>query len=119
MLVGEHMALLNHPLLPPLAPLPCGVVVIGGSAGGIPALIGLLSALPADFPIPILAVQHLPAALPSILPAILGWRTKLRVKWAADGEVIAPGTVHVAPPDRHLLAAPGGRTLLSDAARIG
>ena len=98
-----------------------GVVAIGGSAGGIQALITLLSALPAEFPLPILVVQHLPPnpLLPSMLPDILGKRTALSVKWAQDGEAMVPGTVYVAPPDRHLLVAPLRRLALSSAARIG
>ena len=93
--------------------------MIGGSAGGIPALAAVLAALPADFPIPILVVQHLSAKLPSKLPVALGWRTGLRVKWAEDGEPARPGTVHVAPPDQHLLVAPGPRLALSSAERVG
>ena len=95
------------------------VVVIGASAGGIPALIAILSALPADFGIPILVVQHLPAKSPSMLPSILGWRTPLAVRWAADGEVMAPSTVYVARPDHHLLIGRDRRLALSDAARAG
>ena len=94
-------------------------VVIGGSAGGIPALIALLSSLPADFPCPILLVQHLSATLPSQLPAVLGYRTALRVKWAEHGEAIRPGTVYVAPRDRHLVVEPGPRIALSWADRVG
>jgi two-component system, chemotaxis family, protein-glutamate methylesterase/glutaminase len=95
------------------------VVVIGGSAGGIPALIALLSSLPADFPCPILLVQHLSATLPSQLPAVLGYRTALRVKWAEHGEAIRPATVYVAPRDRHLVVNPGHRIALSSANRAG
>lgn len=95
------------------------VVAIGGSAGGISALIGVLSSLPATFPLPILVVQHLSATLPSRLPEVLGWRTPLRVKWAEHGEALAPGTVYVAPPDRHLLVGAGHRVALSSAERVG
>lgn len=94
------------------------VVVIGGSAGGIPALIQLFAALPADFGLPILVVQHLSAKMPSGLPEVLGWRSPLRVKWAEAGELMKPGTVYVAPPDRHLLIGPGSRIVLSSAERI-
>lgn len=124
MLAGEHIAMPNLNALPPPADrlaLPPGydVVVIGGSAGGIPALISLLSALPAAFPLPVLVVQHLSTRMPSMLPKVLGWRTDLRVKWAEDGERMRPGTVHIAPADRHLLARPGHRLALSSAPRVG
>jgi two-component system chemotaxis response regulator CheB len=95
------------------------VIVVGASAGGIPALIAILAALPQDFPIPILIVQHLAARAPSVLPTILGWRTRLAVRWAADGDELAPSHIYVAPPNRHLVIGPGGRLALSDAERIG
>ena len=120
------MPLLERPLFP--APSDClalgpayGVVVIGGSAGGITALIDVLGALPEDFALPVLVVQHLSAkrALSSQLPAILGWRTRLRVTWAEHGERLAPGTVYVAPADQHLTVAPGERIALSAAPPVG
>jgi two-component system chemotaxis response regulator CheB len=124
MSVSGHIAVLDPGLdldvLDHSAPaLAHDVVVVGGSAGGIPVLIKLLSALPAHFPLPILVVQHLSATLPSRLPDVLGWRTPLRVKWAEDGEALEPGTVYVAPPDRHLLVRPENRIALSSADRVG
>ncbi len=44
---------------------------------------------------------------------ILGRRTNLRVKQAQDGDYLAPATVYVAPPDRHLLVNPDGSLSLS------
>ena len=124
MFAGEHTALVDVNVLPPssdrLAPvLGYDIVVIGGSAGGIPALCSLLSALPGDFPFPILVVQHLSAKLPSSLPAVLGRHTNLNVKWAENGERPRPDTVYVAPPDRHLLVRPGPRLALSSAECVG
>ena len=95
------------------------LVVIGGSAGGIPALQQLLSALPEDFPLPILLVQHLSAMLPSKLPQVLGYRTRLKAKWAEDGEALRPATVFIAPPDRHLLVRADRRIGLSSVERVG
>jgi two-component system, chemotaxis family, protein-glutamate methylesterase/glutaminase len=97
--------------------LPHDVVVIGASAGGIPALISLLSALPANFRLPILVVQHLSAEAPNYLPRVIGRRTALAVKWAGHGEPMLPRTVYVAPPNQHLLVGPGCRITLSSAAR--
>jgi two-component system chemotaxis response regulator CheB len=95
------------------------LVAIGGSAGGIPALNALLSLLPPSFPLPILVVQHLSAKLPSHLPAVLGQRTKLRCKWAEDGEIPEGGTVYVGPADRHMLVMPDRRLHLSDGPKRG
>jgi two-component system chemotaxis response regulator CheB len=108
-----------RPELPARSPLPLGrIVAIGGSAGGIRAAVEILSLLPADFPLPILFVLHLSALLPSRLVEVLAFKTKLRVKWAQWGERALPGTVHVAPPDRHLLLEPNGRLALSDSDRV-
>jgi two-component system chemotaxis response regulator CheB len=86
-----------------------GVVGLGGSAGGINVLMQILPVLPAIFQIPILVVQHLRRRAPtSILPTVLGYNTRLRVKWAEDGERPCGGTVYVAPWDRHLTIALGG-----------
>jgi two-component system chemotaxis response regulator CheB len=104
----------SHPTDRPLA---YGAVVIGASAGGVSALQLLLAALPGDFPLPILVVQHLSPTLPSELPAVLGYRTPLRVRWAEDGLVLRPGTVYVAPPDQHLLFGSPLRISLSSADR--
>lgn len=95
------------------------LVVIGASAGGIPALISVLSALERDFPLPILIVLHLTKRSPSILPSVLGWRTALPVQWAEDGGTMLPSTVYVAPPDQHLLVEPDLRMRLSHGNPIG
>lgn len=83
---------------------PFDVVVIAGSAGGIHALTALLAALPEDFPAGIVVVQHLPPAARyrSALDRVVQRATKLRVKWAEEGERIHPGAVFLAPQDRHL-----------------
>ncbi len=73
-------------------------VGIIASAGGIPALLDLLPALPPSIPFPIIIAQHLPAALPSNLPAILAYRVALPVKWAEAGERPRAGTVYLSPP---------------------
>ncbi|HWB48110.1 MAG TPA: chemotaxis protein CheB [Stellaceae bacterium] len=93
-------------------------VVIGASAGGISALMTVLEGLPANFALPILVVQHIAAEKASQLPAVLGWRTRLAVKWAEDGEIAEAGTVYIAPPDQHLLLQAGGRLVLSSADRV-
>lgn len=79
-----------------------GVVAIGGSAGGIEALINILTRLPAAFNIPILVVQHLPRTSESKLPLVLSRWTSLKVKWAEHAEQLCGGTVYVAPLNYHL-----------------
>jgi chemotaxis response regulator CheB len=74
-----------------------GVIGIVGSAGGISALIELLSLLPADFPFPVIVAQHLAPCGPSILPEVLMQRGRLSVKWAENGESPRASTVYIIP----------------------
>jgi two-component system chemotaxis response regulator CheB len=79
------------------------VVAIVGSAGGIGAMQVVLSGLPAELDATVLVLIHLTPLAPSVLPAILGRATELRVEQAEDGAQLEPGVVLVAPPDAHLL----------------
>jgi two-component system chemotaxis response regulator CheB len=83
------------------------VIVVGASAGGIHALRGVLSGLPADLPAAVLAVVHIPPHSRSALPMILSDAGPLPAKSAEDGEPLGKGTIYVAPPDRHLLVERG------------
>jgi two-component system chemotaxis response regulator CheB len=74
-----------------------------GSAGGIGALQVVLGGLPADLDASVLVVIHLTPLAPSVLPAILGRATELRVEQAIDGVALEPGVVWVAPPGAHML----------------
>lgn len=94
------------------------IVAVTASAGGVQALSGLLAALPADFPVPVLVVQHLDPRHETVLADILDRRAALRVKLAEDGEQAEAGTVYVAPPDHHLVAGSGARLSLSDSERV-
>jgi len=94
------------------------IVVIGASLGGLAALSQLLSALPADFPVPIVVVQHLHARFPSQLPLLLDRSVPLRVKQAEDGERLRPATVYVAPSNRHLLIDQNRTLTLSYAPKV-
>src|SRR4051812_29865857 len=84
------------------------LVVMAASAGGLAALIKVLSPLPPDFPLPILIVQHLDPRHRSLLGEILARKTQLKVRLAAEGDLLEAGAALVAPPDRHLLVNPGG-----------
>jgi two-component system, chemotaxis family, protein-glutamate methylesterase/glutaminase len=86
------------------------IVAVAASAGGLNALSQVLSQLPANFPVPILIVQHLDPRHRSLMAEILSRRTPLQVKQAEEGDSLTPGIVYIAPPDRHLLVNPD-RTL--------
>lgn len=77
-------------------------VVIGASAGGVDALLQLLTSLPADFRLPVISVLHLPQSRGSQLAAIFQQRTTLRVREAADKESICPATLYFAASGYHL-----------------
>lgn len=93
--------------------VPYEIVAIGASAGGVKALLTVLKALPVDFPVPVVIVQHLDPHHDTVLAELLDRRSLLRVKLAEDGDVAEPGTAYIAPPDRHLLVGAGGALRLS------
>lgn len=78
-------------------------VVIGSSAGGLRALLELLSPFPSNYPLPIIIVQHLMDGNDSMLAEYLNEKSELTVKEADDKEPIKKGYVYLAPPGYHLL----------------
>jgi two-component system chemotaxis response regulator CheB len=90
------------------------VLGIAASTGGPPALSRLLKEFPANFPLPILLVQHIPAGFSNGLADWLNGETALRVKNATEGEIPVPGTVYLATDDRHLAVTKDGRLHLDD-----
>jgi len=92
------------------------LVVIGGSAGGLQALISIVSSLPSSIPAALAVVIHSPADADGHLPAILSRSTTVPVAYCRDGDPIQPGRIALAPPDYHLLIEKR-RYRLSDGAR--
>lgn len=91
------------------------LVVIGGSAGAVQALLKLLPPLPAIYPRPVLVVVHVPPGRDNALVPLFQTRCQLKVKEAEDKELLAPGVVYFAPADYHLLVeADGALSLSSD-----
>ncbi|NCP13949.1 MAG: chemotaxis protein CheB [Sphingomonadales bacterium] len=88
-------------------------IVIGASAGGVHALLQVLPALPADFPVAILVVVHVPPRRDNALVALLAERCRLPVKEAEDKEPMVPATIYMGPPDYHLLVENDGTLALS------
>jgi len=78
-------------------------VVIGASAGGLHALTQLFEALPGNYPLPVMVVQHRSKDERGLLEEILQERCDIRVQQADEKESIKNGTVYIAPPDYHLL----------------
>lgn len=77
-------------------------VVVGASAGGFEALLELLKGLPRTYPMPLVAVLHLPEHHESRLAELFGYRLELQVREARDKESLAPGVLYFAPAGYHL-----------------
>jgi two-component system chemotaxis response regulator CheB len=94
------------------------IVAIAASAGGISALQTLLVALPANFPAPVLVVQHLDPRHRSLLADILSRHCSLPVVEAGDGDALAAGRVYIAPPNQHLLVSGDGTLTLTQSGLV-
>jgi chemotaxis response regulator CheB len=79
------------------------IIVIGGSAGSLPALRVIISEFPTDFGAAIFVVEHVSPHLPCNLPKYLSQEGTLPVRFATDQEPIAPGRIYVAPRDEHMV----------------
>jgi two-component system chemotaxis response regulator CheB len=106
----KQTAARSQPLVREAAP---EAVVIGVSAGGLKALTAILPGLPADYPLPIMVVIHLPPDRDSVVAELFDEKCALTVREAEDKEDILPGHVYFAPPDYHLLIEPDHRLSLS------
>jgi two-component system, chemotaxis family, protein-glutamate methylesterase/glutaminase len=78
-------------------------IVIGCSAGGLFALLAILSSLPADYSLPIIIVQHRSKEEPTLLEEVLSHKCRINIRQADEKEPIKAGVVYFAPPDYHLL----------------
>jgi len=123
----------NHPVLHPIAPVlkpslfksntppvlaKCDeqridIVAIGVSTGGPEALMKLIPLLPANLPVPVLLVQHMPPIFTKLLSDRLNSISSIQVKEAAPGDRPIPGGVWIAPGDFHMTisAREGGAVL--------
>lgn len=86
--------------MPPVHPVQA--LIIGSSTGGPEALSKVLSNLSVPPTVPVLLVQHMPPVFTRQLAARLDRLGPATVVEAADGDVLRPGTVYVAPGDHHL-----------------
>ena len=89
------------------------VIAIGASTGGPPVLQSILSALPADFSIPILMVQHIACGFSQGFAGWLEQSSRLPVVVASHLERILPGHIYMAPDEVHMKVSENGLLLLS------
>lgn len=88
-------------------------IVIGISTGGVETLKELLGALPKDFPLPIIIVQHISHDSGRGMADLLDEVCNIHVKEADEQELPVGGTVYMAPADYHLMVEPDGKLGLS------
>jgi two-component system, chemotaxis family, protein-glutamate methylesterase/glutaminase len=83
---------------------PLQIVALGASTGGPGALVTVLRALPAPFPVPVVIVMHIDEPFGGPFADWLGEQTRHPVSYPADGELVRSyaGRVAMAPPGRHL-----------------
>lgn len=77
-------------------------VTIGVSTGGPQALARLMPDILADFPVPILIVQHMPPLFTRLLADRLNNGSRIRVREAGPGMLVEPGVAYIAPGDWHM-----------------
>jgi two-component system chemotaxis response regulator CheB len=97
---------LSDPGLRPRSPLE--IVAVGASTGGPNALALLMAALPADFPVPVVMVQHMPPLFTRLLAERLTAQGTIPVSEAVPGELVRAGRAWLAPGDHHLELAQEG-----------
>lgn len=95
--------------------VPVRLVAVAASTGGPAALQRILAALPGDFAVPILVVQHIATGFVGGLAEWLSASCTFRVKVAEHGEPLVKRTVFLAPDDRHLGVSPDARVMVTDA----
>ena len=83
-------------------PQKAAIVGIGTSTGGPNALAVMLPMLPADFPLPILIVQHMPVGFTASLAHSLSRVCRIPVVEAQDGDLVQPGRIVIAPGGRQM-----------------
>jgi two-component system chemotaxis response regulator CheB len=88
--------------LPRPPPVDAAAIVIGGSAGGVDALIEVLGAVPASMQVPVICMLHMPANRESRLAEVFAGRLPVPVLEAADKQPISDATVYFAGSGYHL-----------------
>jgi two-component system chemotaxis response regulator CheB len=78
------------------------IVVVGASAGGLSPLRKITESLPHNCEVTVFVVVHVGKFRNSV-PEILSWNGRLPVSFGADGALIEPGHIYVAPSDQHML----------------
>lgn len=92
---------------------PYTILAIGSSTGGPDALAQVLPALPADLPVPVVVVQHMPPLFTRMLAQRLGQGSRVSVVEAREGDPLAAGKVMIAPGGLHLTVRRQGTSVVA------
>jgi two-component system, chemotaxis family, protein-glutamate methylesterase/glutaminase len=84
---------------------PAEIVAIGVSTGGPNALAEVIPQLPANLPVPVVIVQHMPPIFTKLLAERLSSKSQIRVEEGRPGEILEPGQAWLAPGDFHMAVA--------------
>jgi two-component system chemotaxis response regulator CheB len=113
-LCGRGADRVDPPVVPsPPAPgsvraAPVEVVAVGTSTGGPNALAEFFAGLPAEFPVPVVVVQHMPPVFTRLLAERLSAGSPVTVEEGRSGESLRPGHAWIAPGDYHMIVARAG-----------
>ncbi|HVM94098.1 MAG TPA: chemotaxis response regulator protein-glutamate methylesterase [Terriglobales bacterium] len=111
---GSTAAAAPQPVFTPpaySAPKRIDLVAIASSTGGPNALGEVIPQFAADFPVPIVIVQHMPASFTKLLAARLDSSSKLRVREGEEGRALEKGNVWIAPGNYHMTVQRSGTQL--------
>jgi two-component system chemotaxis response regulator CheB len=89
------------------------LLAVGCSTGGPDALTVVLRGLPTELPVPMVVTQHMPPVFTKMFAERLNRSTPLTVVEAGDGMTLEPGTVYIAPGDKHLVLQRRGTVTLT------
>jgi two-component system chemotaxis response regulator CheB len=90
------------------------VLAIGCSTGGPDALATVLPSLPADLPVPVVVVQHMPPVVTRLLATRLDGQSRVDVAEAEHGMPLVPGRVLIAPGGLHLVVRRQGTAVVAE-----
>jgi two-component system chemotaxis response regulator CheB len=114
---GDHTQFVSRlrpaPLPPRAGARAVELVCIGTSTGGPNALAEVFRQFPANFPLPLVIVQHMPPMFTALLADRLGAHSPVRFHEGQHGQVIEPGHAYIAPGGKHMeVHREGSRTIL-------
>ena len=112
---ASHIGIPSKPVIkrPPTSDNPITLVAIGVSTGGPNALAQVMPSIPADFPVPIVIVQHMPPSFTKTLADRLNEKAAIEIVEAQEGELILPGKAYLAPGGYHMVFDRKGEQLIA------